>query len=45
MIPEVDGKVFFKSENKIKNGEIVRVQIKSCTDYDLVGVVYNESSK
>lgn len=45
MIPEVDGKVFFKSENKIKNGEIVRVQIKSCTDYDLVGVVYNETSK
>ena len=45
MIPEVDGKLFFKSENKIKNGEIVRVQIKSCTDYDLVGVVYNESSK
>lgn len=45
MIPEVDGKVFFKSENKIKNGEIVRVQIKDCTDYDLVGVVYNESSK
>lgn len=45
MIPEVDGKVFFKSENKIKIGEIVNVQIKSCTDYDLVGVVYDESCK
>lgn len=45
MIPEVDGKVFFKSENKIEIGEIVNVQIKSCTDYDLVGVVYDESCK
>ena len=45
MIPEVDGKVFFKSENKIEIGEIVNVQIKRCTDYDLVGVVYDESCK
>ena len=45
MIPEVDGKVFFKSEKKIENGEIINVQIKSCTDYDLVGVVYDESCK
>jgi len=35
--PEIDGKVFFKSDEKIENGEIVRVQINDYIEYDLLG--------
>jgi ribosomal protein S12 methylthiotransferase len=35
--PEIDGKVFFRSEKKIGAGEFVRVKIRSVTDYDLWG--------
>ncbi len=45
MIPDVDGKVYFKSEEKLEVGSIVSVQINKCTDYDLLGVVVYESCK
>ena len=35
--PEIDGKVFFKSDEKIAPGEFVRVKIRKITDYDLYG--------
>ena len=35
--PEIDGKVFFKSEEKIPAGSFVKVKIRSVTDYDLCG--------
>jgi ribosomal protein S12 methylthiotransferase len=35
--PEIDGKVFFRSEKKIGAGEFVKVKIRSVTDYDLWG--------
>lgn len=43
MVPEIDGYVFFESEEEIKKGTIIKVKITDCTDYDLVGVVYYES--
>ena len=35
--PEIDGKVFFKSKEKIDAGEIVKVQINDYIEYDLLG--------
>lgn len=43
MIPEVDGSVFFKSNNDISIGSIVKVMITDTTEYDLIGVEVNES--
>lgn len=43
MIPEVDGSVFFKSNNDISIGSIVKVIITDTTEYDLIGVEVNES--
>lgn len=43
MAPEIDGTVFFTSNDKIKTGSIVKVRVTECTDYDLVGVVEYES--
>lgn len=35
--PEIDGKVFFKSEKKIAPGEFVQVKVRRVEDYDLCG--------
>ena len=35
--PEIDGKVFFKSEKKIEAGEFVKVKVRRVEDYDLCG--------
>ncbi|MBR4554476.1 MAG: 30S ribosomal protein S12 methylthiotransferase RimO [Ruminococcus sp.] len=35
--PEIDGKVFFTSDRKLREGEYVRVQIDDVMDYDLLG--------
>ena len=35
--PEIDGKVFFRSKEKIDAGEIVKVQINDYIEYDLLG--------
>ncbi|MFR4996586.1 MAG: 30S ribosomal protein S12 methylthiotransferase RimO [Clostridium paraputrificum] len=45
MAPEIDGVVFFDSEDNIKTGAIVKVKITDCADYDLMGVVVYESCK
>ncbi len=35
--PEIDGKVYFRSDEKISSGEFVEVKVRSVLDYDLVG--------
>ena len=35
--PDIDGKVFFKSDRKISAGEFVNVKIRKVVDYDLYG--------
>ena len=36
--PDVDGRIYFKSDEKIKEGEFCRVKITEAVDYDLVGI-------
>lgn len=44
--PDIDGKVFFTSENPLEIGDYVRIRITDTLDYDLIGeVISNESSK
>ena len=43
--PEIDGKIFFTSDKKQTVGEFVNVHIDDILDYDLIGVVVDESSK
>lgn len=40
--PDVDGRVFFKSREKIPAGEFVRVKITDSLDYDLIGEVVSD---
>ena len=40
--PEIDGKVFFTSEDKVRVGQYVRVHIDDTLDYDLIGSVIQE---
>ncbi len=35
--PEIDGKIFFKSNNKLMPGDTVKVKINDCLEYDLLG--------
>ncbi len=35
--PDVDGRVYFKSNKKTADGELVRVRINEALDYDLIG--------
>ncbi|MBR1739122.1 MAG: 30S ribosomal protein S12 methylthiotransferase RimO [Ruminococcus sp.] len=35
--PEIDGKIFFSSDRKLRVGEYVRVHIDDTLDYDLIG--------
>ncbi len=37
--PEIDGKIFFSSERKLRVGEYVIVSIDDVMDYDLIGTV------
>ena len=37
--PDVDGKVFFKSETPISAGSFVDVEITEALDYDLIGEI------
>lgn len=37
--PDVDGRVYFKSERKIAPGEFVNVKITEALDYDLIGEI------
>lgn len=44
--PDIDGKVFFTSEDPLEIGDYVRIRITDTLDYDLIGeVTANESSK
>lgn len=45
MAPDIDANVLFKSPDNIKNGELIKVKIIENMDYDLVGVVVDESCK
>jgi ribosomal protein S12 methylthiotransferase len=45
MAPEIDGEIYFSSDKKINLGEIVRVKITDALEYDLIGVVCDESCK
>jgi len=43
--PEIDGKIFFASDNKLFIGQFINVQIDDVLDYDLIGAVVDEPSK
>ncbi|MCD7891135.1 MAG: 30S ribosomal protein S12 methylthiotransferase RimO [Ruminococcus sp.] len=44
--PDIDGKVFFSSENPLEIGDFVTIRITDTLDYGLIGeVISNESSK
>ena len=45
MAPDIDANVLFKSPKSIKTGEFIKVKIVDNMDYDLVGVVVDESCK
>lgn len=45
MAPDIDANVLFESSKKIDNGEFIKVKIIENMDYDLVGVVVDESCK
>ena len=45
MAPEIDANVLFKSPKSIKAGDFIKVKIVDNMDYDLVGVVVDESCK
>lgn len=37
--PDIDGKIFFSSEDKLAMGQFVNVRIEDTMDYDLIGTV------
>ncbi|NLP14604.1 MAG: 30S ribosomal protein S12 methylthiotransferase RimO [Clostridium sp.] len=43
--PDIDGSIFFTSQEPLKIGGFVNVKILNVDDYDLIGEVMNESSK
>ncbi len=43
--PEIDGKVFFKSDRRIAPGSFVKVKVRSVTDYDLCGFAMKDTVK
>lgn len=42
--PEIDGKVFFKSDRKIKPGEFIKIKVRRALDYDLFGFAINSNN-
>jgi ribosomal protein S12 methylthiotransferase len=45
MAPEIDGEIVFTSDKPLNVGDFVSVKITEALEYDLIGVVYHESSK
>ncbi|GAA0735037.1 30S ribosomal protein S12 methylthiotransferase RimO [Clostridium oceanicum] len=45
MSPEIDGDISFKGNKDIKIGDIIKVMITHALEYDLIGVVQDESCK
>jgi len=43
--PDIDGLIYFTSEEPLEFGSFVEVKILNVDDYDLIGEVINESSK
>jgi ribosomal protein S12 methylthiotransferase len=43
--PEIDGMIYFTSEEPLEIGSFVNVRILDTEDYDLIGVTQNESSE
>ncbi|HNU80952.1 MAG TPA: 30S ribosomal protein S12 methylthiotransferase RimO, partial [Bacillota bacterium] len=43
--PEIDGKVYFKSDKEIIPGDFCSVTVKKAYEYDLVGERSNEPGK
>ena len=41
--PEIDGKIYFRSEKRIASGSFVKVKIREVVDYDLIGRAIIES--
>lgn len=42
--PEIDGKVYFKSDVRVAPGSLVKVKVREVVDYDLYGVLVNEKN-
>ena len=45
MAPEIDGLIYITMGKVLKKGDIIKVKITNIMEYDLVGDVWNESSK
>lgn len=45
MSPEIDGLVYITKKKTLKKGDIIKVKITNVMEYDLVGDVWDESSK
>ena len=43
--PDIDGKIYFKSEERIAPGSFVDVKVRKVMDYDLIGVAVLRSAK
>lgn len=44
--PDIDGKVYFSSKTKVRQGEFVKVKINEVMEYDLIGEnISNEFAK
>ena len=42
--PEIDGKVYFRAENRIMPGSFVDVKVRKVLDYDLIGVLVTKGT-
>jgi ribosomal protein S12 methylthiotransferase len=45
MSPEIDGAIFFKCDKILSIGDFIEVVITEALEYDLIGVVCDESCK
>lgn len=45
MAPDIDGVIYIKSKKELKIGTMIDVKITNSVEYDLVGVVYDESGE
>ena len=45
MDPEIDGLIYVTKKKTLKKGDIIKVKITNVMEYDLVGDVWDESSK
>ena len=45
MAPEIDGLIYVTKNKTLKKGDIIKVKITNVMEYDLVGDVWDESSK